>query len=197
MHTRARLACRAAWILAALVALVFSHSSVRAQIPCKSPIKVISWATPPGASQKQFTGEAYYTGSHFGHAHYEARVASTDGDWVAYGFMDFSLVECQFLSTRTFYTMPASNIYDFQRIGGDEEGCEGGGSTELVENVEYGGYDPFESQVSNGGCGSSGGGGDPGTGGGNCHTEWVVIEISYDGGNTWQTYWEGTATVCE
>ena len=46
--------------------------------------------------------------------------------------------------------------------------------------------------------GSGGGGGaDDGGGGWSCSTEYVVIEISYDGGATWQTWWQGYATVCE
>jgi hypothetical protein len=30
-----------------------------------------------------------------------------------------------------------------------------------------------------------------------CWEEYVVIEISYDGGLTWQTYWSGWGTVCD
>jgi hypothetical protein len=30
-----------------------------------------------------------------------------------------------------------------------------------------------------------------------CHTEWIVVEVSSDGGATWSTSWEGWATVCE
>jgi hypothetical protein len=30
-----------------------------------------------------------------------------------------------------------------------------------------------------------------------CHTEWIVIEVSLDGGSSWSTSWEGWATVCE
>jgi hypothetical protein len=33
--------------------------------------------------------------------------------------------------------------------------------------------------------------------GGNCRTEYVVVEISYDNGATWSVYWEGYATVCD
>lgn len=82
----------------------------------------------------------------------------------------------------------------------DELACgDGGGSTELVEYVSDSPYDseydPFDA---GGGCGSSGGGGDrSSTGGGNCRQEWVVVEISYDNGATWHTYWEGYATICE
>ncbi len=50
------------------------------------------------------------------------------------------------------------------------------------------------SPASSGG-GSSGGGS---TGGGTtCNHEYVLIEVSYDGGQTWSVWWEGWATVCE
>jgi hypothetical protein len=46
-------------------------------------------------------------------------------------------------------------------------------------------------------CENDGGGG----GGGGwelvCSTEWIKLEISYDGGNTWSTLWEGWGEVCE
>lgn len=81
-------------------------------------------------------------------------------------------------------------------------------------------YDPY-SPTGNVGCGGTGGGGGggdgwddggdsggggEGSGGGsgggdgdgtNCHVEHVVIEVSYDNGATWETWWEGDATVCE
>ena len=44
------------------------------------------------------------------------------------------------------------------------------------------------------------GGGDDGSGlvgELNCHVEWLTMEISYDGGQTWQLYWEGYGNVCE
>ena len=30
-----------------------------------------------------------------------------------------------------------------------------------------------------------------------CWQEYMVIEISYDGGITWQEFWSGWGTVCE
>jgi hypothetical protein len=67
--------------------------------------------------------------------------------------------------------------------------------------VEYDPYDPDGDDCGDrGDGGGTGGGGDGGGGDGGggftCHTEYVVIEISYDGGNTWHVYWEGEATVC-
>jgi len=51
-------------------------------------------------------------------------------------------------------------------------------------------------------CGGGGGGGGDtgggsGGGGGNCTEHWGVIEVSYDGGATWETLWEGWYTECE
>lgn len=43
--------------------------------------------------------------------------------------------------------------------------------------------------------GSGGSGGDEG-GGTTCTTEYVMIEVSYDDGATWEVWWEGEATVC-
>lgn len=60
-------------------------------------------------------------------------------------------------------------------------------------------FDPNAPSTSCGG--SSGTGGDPGsggTGGGtSCHAEEITIEVSYDGGSTWETVYSGSATVCE
>jgi uncharacterized membrane protein YgcG len=49
--------------------------------------------------------------------------------------------------------------------------------------------------------GDGGGGGDPGDGGGGsggsgCTREYGVIEISYDGGLTWEVWWQGWYTLC-
>ena len=94
-----------------------------------------------------------------------------------------------------------ANIYD--SIEGREQGtirpCQSGS-----EFATYDPYDPFDECNSDTptitpgtGGGGGGGGGDSGSGGSNCHTEYVVIEISYDDGATWETYWEGNANVCE
>jgi hypothetical protein len=44
---------------------------------------------------------------------------------------------------------------------------------------------------------SWGGGGSGDDDDDNCRTEYVIVEVSNDGGATWSTYWEGYATVCE
>jgi hypothetical protein len=45
-------------------------------------------------------------------------------------------------------------------------------------------------------CGSSGGGGS-GAGSMSCRWEYMIIEISYDGGKTWHVWWEGWGQTCE
>lgn len=49
------------------------------------------------------------------------------------------------------------------------------------------------------GCGGGGGGEDGGGSGPTlvCEDAYIVIEISYDGGQTWQMWWEGWGTECE
>lgn len=79
----------------------------------------------------------------------------------------------------------------------DEPGEEGCGELDSAP------YDPY-SPTDDPGCGDPGDTGD-GTGGGEgsgddktgCHSEYVMIEISYDDGATWEVYWEGFATVCD
>lgn len=68
----------------------------------------------------------------------------------------------------------------------NDEACGGSGSG-------GGGPEGFFS------CAPGEGGGTGGGGGGNpsCHSEYAIIEISTDGGNTWTTWWEGWIEVCE
>ena len=56
-------------------------------------------------------------------------------------------------------------------------------------------YDPETCTPPTGGPGAGGGGGGGG-GGHTCQQEYVIIEISYDGGNTWSVWWEGWAQMC-
>lgn len=60
-----------------------------------------------------------------------------------------------------------------------------------VEFVDYDPYDPDGDEDSS--CGPGGGSGSDV----DCRSEYVVVEISYDGGFTWSTLWEGFVTVCE
>ena len=78
--------------------------------------------------------------------------------------------------------------------GGDDNQC-------IYQDM----YDPSQpcgpggTGGSGGGSGGSGGSGSGGTGGvsgGGCTQEYIYIEVSYDNGGTWSTWWEGMATVC-
>jgi hypothetical protein len=73
----------------------------------------------------------------------------------------------------------------------DGPGAGGGGGPCSLQII----YDPDQPCPGTGGPGGTGGGGDDG-GGAGCHSEYIFIEISYDGGSSWQTWWEGYATVC-
>lgn len=72
----------------------------------------------------------------------------------------------------------------------------GGEYITAVGSPEYDPYDPDQVVASD--CESGGDGGAGGLPGGlNCWAEYMVIEISYDGGKTWHVWWEGWGTVCE
>lgn len=91
--------------------------------------------------------------------------------------------------------------YDPVRFGGTVTECtttSGGGNLGGTGFTDVGmdpGYDPYGTSGSGGSsCGSSS---SPDSGGGIvCHTEYIYIDISFDGGITWETWWEGNATVC-
>jgi len=91
--------------------------------------------------------------------------------------------------------------YDWHIVeyGGDVRDCVGsntggsGGPNGIPD--EYDPYEPYDPW----GCSdasSGGGGGDNDGGAGGCRVEYVYVEVSYDGGNTWHTIWEGFANVC-
>lgn len=78
---------------------------------------------------------------------------------------------------------------------GTTSGTGGGCSKEYT--LQYDPYAPYSPDDCDGMEGGSGGGGDSGGGGGGgCTPQYVVMEVSYDGGETWSVYWAGTATVC-
>jgi hypothetical protein len=61
-------------------------------------------------------------------------------------------------------------------------------------------YDPYDPDQVSTADDCSSGSGDTGSGengGWNCWYEYMVIEISYDGGKTWHLWWEGWGRVCE
>lgn len=95
-----------------------------------------------------------------------------------------------------------ANVYD--SIEGREEGtirpCTS--ESEFASTDPYDPYDPADDCTDDTPTypqPGRGGGGDPTDGetGSSCRQEYVVIEISYDNGDTWFVYWEGNATICE
>ena len=86
--------------------------------------------------------------------------------------------------------------YDPYAFRGTVKECgEGGGGsgTFVTDPPLETGYDPYDGYPPTGECSSNGG---SGSGSASCHDEYVSIEISYDGGVTWQVWWEGWAIVC-
>lgn len=88
------------------------------------------------------------------------------------------------------------------RRGTGDDGCGDGGSGGDWHYMEL--YDPYSPAPENagetvttscGGGGSDGGGSDPT--GYSCTWDYITIEISYDGGQTWHDFWSGWAQVCE
>lgn len=68
----------------------------------------------------------------------------------------------------------------------------GGNWYYIIEPVDER-YDPYTPRESDSDCNSSGG---SGTGGVTCHDEYVYVEVSNDGGVTWEVIWQGWAQVC-
>ena len=71
--------------------------------------------------------------------------------------------------------------------------CSGSRTGSLQPIAYEPGYDPYESS---GGCTGGGSGTSGGGGGSGCHSEYAIVEVSYDGGATWQKFYEGYVTVC-
>ena len=88
------------------------------------------------------------------------------------------------------YVRDAVSTPRLYRRGGGGGGGESGDACEETEVI----YDPDDPCSSGGG--GTGGGGSGGGGGDNCHSEYVTIEVSTDGGNSWTTWFAGEAQVC-
>lgn len=82
-------------------------------------------------------------------------------------------------------------------------GGGGAGTCDIDTYYSYETYDPYSPTMEdNSGCGTGDYGGETGVGGGsdggaNCHTEYIAVDMSTDGGLTWTTIWEGEALICE
>lgn len=87
--------------------------------------------------------------------------------------------------------------WHLESYGGEVTNCTSGSGPNMAPEYFDGVYDPYDPYDPYGtsNCGGSGGGN--GGGGGGCVAEYFVVEISYDGGNTWHTLWEGWGTVCD
>lgn len=87
------------------------------------------------------------------------------------------------------------------RVGDDDVGggCGGGGGGYYFDDpIIMESYDPYapapDSEDVTIECG--GGGGSGGSGGRTCLSEWMVIEVSYDGGRNWEPWWSGWGLIC-
>jgi hypothetical protein len=76
--------------------------------------------------------------------------------------------------------------------------CTSGSGPDPFERDPYGAaYDPYAASAPGDALATDcTGGGMPGTGSGGCQSVFLIIEVSYDGGNTWTSVWEGWGTVC-
>jgi hypothetical protein len=88
------------------------------------------------------------------------------------------------------------------RTGEDDSGgCwgGGGGGYRFEDPIIMSSYDPYAAAAAGDEevaieCG--GGGGDGGGGSSSCTSEWMEIEVSYDGGISWSTWWSGWGLIC-
>lgn len=85
------------------------------------------------------------------------------------------------------------------RAGDDDDGwgCgDGGGDRYCMES-----YDPYAPEPDEGAvtanCGGGGGGAGFDPGSYSCYWDYITLEISYDGGQTWQHFWSGWAQICD
>jgi hypothetical protein len=208
-----RVAARVVLALAALATPLCSLASqaIRGRTEhtvCPSPFRPISGLTFHEGKAWSVT---YHTFPYqYGFAQYSAvpsPAISDDGQamWTNPGVY----VEC----TNTWYLNPNGSIayVDFRwhiisyrgQVTVNNDGCESGGGGDPIYMTSYDPYAPDENAVDAsvqsycGGDGGGGGGGG-GTGGGvSCRWEWMEIEISYNGGLTWETYWSGWGQTCE
>jgi hypothetical protein len=200
-------------VLAALVGLAVPGRQLGAQA-IQGPTELTICTTPftPASVFTFHGGYAWYVTYYtfpfqFGHATFSALpdpVVSDDGaaTWTGPG----ADVEC----TNTWYFNPNGSVayvrYNWHiiRYRGTitvNSGCSGDGGT-ISDPIFMNSYDPYApEQAGDAVTLQSCGGGSAGTGGGDadsaCHWEWMEIEISYDGGQTWHPFWSGWGQVCE
>lgn len=83
------------------------------------------------------------------------------------------------------------------RVGDESgDGCGGGGNGDWHYMQSYDPYAPApDEDAVTASCGGGGAGFD--TGNYSCHWDHITLEISYDGGQTWQHFWSGWAQICD
>lgn len=203
--------CRCLSILAIVAAIVTPARDLQSQVirgrtehtVCPTPFRPISGLTFHGGYVWAVT---YHTFPYqMGFAQYSAFPdPATSDDGRATWYSPGASVEC----TNTWYLNPNGSVayVDFRwhiisYRGNIQEntgsGCGGGGTeTDPIYMTSYDPYAPDQEAVTVQDCGGGGGGGSGGGGGLTCWWEWMEIEISYNGGKTWETYWSGWGRVC-
>jgi hypothetical protein len=165
-----------------------------------------SWETMPDGTQHHFywrqpwiyggTKTINAKGLHC--AYYMTEITSDDGEWVAYSNPGFVAIRLQFdLNIVTFWKFAGVRqmIYVKRRYTYPTDPPPPPGS-EPPAGCEYQiFFDPDTCTPGSGGGNSGGGngGGEPPT---QCSRQYVIIEVSSDGGNTWTNWWQGWITVC-
>jgi hypothetical protein len=185
-------------------------------IVCRDHFKPVDlWWSSPNGSLVSFhlnpplllvsKGPGGYTdkkGQKFANAVYETLAASTgtDASGQKWGFRGRFSAYCRngnleigpivFGGQLLVALSPIDRPYPIGSGGGDAGSC----NSQII-------YDPStppdQTCPGGGGGGGTGGGGGSGPGGSTCTSEYIYIEISYDGGATWSVWWEGYASVCQ
>lgn len=150
----------------------------------------VVWRTGPGQM-----GSAVYYGT-------PNPVVSTDGtkQWDNPEL----LATCQIIWYWTGVEAQANFDWHVVAYSGEIRNCAGPGTRptgELDDSFEDSSYDPYANYSSGDTTCSavspvSGGATWEGPGGSICSYQWIIIEVSHDGGRTWQEYWSGWAPVC-
>jgi len=129
---------------------------------------------------------------------------ATGGPWVSddgkvkviSGTMDGYCRMTRFFSAGPVFTSytGAFQVYavdlDWYYVSDDDQTCDASYEEDLEDETEGTGCEGFSTGSNGGDSGSTVGDGT------DCTDEWVEIDISFDGGETWTDWWDGYATVC-
>lgn len=128
---------------------------------------------------------------------------TTDGEWKITGYHHVAASQCldAYWSWLTGAPAIVVRLWNEQltHLGSVADGgsCGSGTSASSELAIYEPGYDPYGPGGGCTGSGGQGGGGDDGGGALVCSPAYIVIEISYDGGNTWEVWWEGWGETCD